>query len=137
MKLSYSNLYHHFRNTSVFDKKPLLSSRPVELISQTYYCKSLKWPNSVNLQIRPNRTFSNGKDIYVGQEMNILTKCFLLFAHQSKTLVTESEKPVFATVTKRDEGGYRLWPSCKAPSSTDKLWSSLPVASGKLQTDAR
>ena len=71
--------------------------------------------------------------------MNILTKCLLLFAqiNQSKTLVTESEKPVLATVTKRDEGGYRLWPSCKAPSSTDNFWSSLPVASGKQQTDAR
>ena len=71
--------------------------------------------------------------------MNILTKCLLLLAqiNQSKTLVTESEKPVLATVTKRGEGGYRLWPSCNAPSSTANFWSSLPVASGKQQTDAR
>ena len=71
--------------------------------------------------------------------MKIITKCLLLFAHinQSRTLLAESEKPVLAIVTKRDEGGYRLWPSCNAPSSTANFWSSLPVASGKQQTDAR
>ena len=71
--------------------------------------------------------------------MNILTKCFLLLAYinHSKTLATESANPVLATLTERDEGGYRLWPSCNTQSPITKFWSIIPVASGKEQTDAR
>ena len=68
--------------------------------------------------------------------MNIFMKGLLLLLHINHS-DAENEKPVLATVTKRDEGGYRLWPSCNAPSSFVNFWSILPVASGKKVTDAR
>ena len=68
--------------------------------------------------------------------MNIFMKGLLLLLHINHSNA-ESEKPVLATVTKRDEGGYRLWPSCNAQSSIVNFWSILPVASGKKVTDAR
>ena len=70
--------------------------------------------------------------------MNILMKSLVLLAyinHSEALLGLKNEK--FATVTKRDEGGYRLWPSCNAPSSIVNFWSILPVASGKKVTDVR
>ena len=71
--------------------------------------------------------------------MNIVKYLLLLLSYinHSKTLATESEKPLLATVTRRGEGGYRLWPSCNAQSSITKFWSILLVEFGKLQTDAR
>ena len=51
---------------------------------------------------------------------------------------TESEKlALLATMTRREGGGHRLWPFCKASTTIEVFRKILPVAAGKKLTDAR